>query len=72
MSVCAFHVILWLMDVVMLYHVMFASVGSIVCVVQNEQYFFSPMVELFQAIHTVSSEHLLLSDIEYGTMDLCF
>ena len=34
----AFHVILWLMDVVA---VSFASVGSIVCVEQNKQ-FFSP------------------------------
>ena len=41
----------------MLYLVTFASAGSIVCLVQNKQYFFSPMVKLFQANETFSEQY---------------
>ena len=45
------------MNVAMLYRVTFASVGSIICVVQNKQYFFSPIVKLFQANETFSEQY---------------
>ena len=41
----------------MLYRVTFASAGSIVGLVQNKQYFFSPMVKLFQANETFSEQY---------------
>ena len=47
--ICAFHVILWLMGVGMLYRVTFANVGSIVCVVQNKQlHFFLQWLSYFK------------------------
>ena len=46
--VCAVRVILWFMDVAMLYRVAFASVGSIICLVQKKQYFFLQWLSYFK------------------------
>ena len=48
---------MWLMGVAMLYRVTFASVGSIVCVVQNRQYFFLSWLSYFRANETFSEQY---------------
>ena len=55
----------------MLYRVAFANVGSIVCVVQNKQYFFSPMVKLFQANETFSGQYKHVK-MDYTTLATFF